>query len=147
MKELVKGSLEAPGRKRQHKKHAVELLRSLWQAGVIEFRSAADGGGVRLNEELQRDFSILQALGLYVVDAVERLATDSPTYAFDVLTLVEAVVEDPEVILRMQVDKLKTQKLAELKAAGVEYEERMAELDKVEHPQPNVEFLLSLIHI
>jgi superfamily II RNA helicase len=141
MKDLVKSSLEAPGKKRHIKKHALELLRSLWQAGIIEFRSAADGGGVRLNAELQRDFSILQALGLYVVDAVERLAVDSPTYAFDVLTLVEAVVENPEVILRQQVDKLKGQKVAELKAAGVEYEARMAELDKIEHPQPNAEFL------
>ena len=84
---------------------------------------------------------MLQALGLYVVDAVERLSQESPSYALDVLTLVEAIVEDPEVILRAQVDKLKGQKVAELKAAGVEYEERMIELDKVEHPKPNLEFL------
>ena len=141
MKELVKSSLETPPRKRQHKKHALELLRSLWQAGVIEFRSAAEGGGVRLNAELQANFSLLQALGLYVVDAVERLPQESPSYALDVLTLVEAIVEDPDVILRAQVDKLKGQKVAELKAAGVEYEERMIELDKVEHPKPNLEFL------
>jgi superfamily II RNA helicase len=142
MKRLVKDSLESPPRKRQHKKHALELLRSLYQAGIIEFRSAADGGGVRLNAELQEDFSLFHALGLYIVDAVERLSNESPTYALDVLTLVESIVEDPEVILRMQVDKLKTQKLLELKAAGVEYEERMQELDKVEHPKPNLEFLL-----
>jgi len=141
MKSLVQESLETAPRKRQHKKHALELLRSLWQAGVIEFRSAAEGGGIRLNAELQENFSLLQALGLYVVDAVERLPQDSPSYALDVLTLVEAIVEDPEVILRAQVDKLKGQKVAELKAAGVEYEERMLELDKVEHPKPNLEFL------
>jgi superfamily II RNA helicase len=142
MKNLIKDSLESPQRKRQHKKHALELLRSLYQAGIIEFRSAAEGGGVRLNAELQEDFSLFHALGLYVVDAVERLSPESPTYALDVLTLVESIVEDPEVILRMQVDKLKTQKLLELKAAGVEYEERMQELDKIEHPKPNLEFLL-----
>jgi superfamily II RNA helicase len=141
MKALVKDSLESPPKKRQHKKHALELLRSLWQAGVIEFRSAAEGGGVRLNAELQENFSLLQALGLYVVDAVERLPEDSPSYALDVIGLVEAIVEDPEVILRAQVDKLKGQKVAELKAAGVEYEERMIELDKLEHPKPNAEFL------
>ena len=56
------------------------------------------------------------------------------------LGLVEAVIEDPEVILRAQVDKLKTQKIAELKAAGVEYDQRMAELEKIEHPKPNAEF-------
>ena len=142
MKYLVKDSLESPARKRQHKKYALELLRSLWQAGVIEFRTAAEGGGIRLNAELQENFSLLQALGLYVVDAVERLAQDSPTYALDALGLVEAIVEDPDVVLRAQVDKLKGQKVAELKAAGVEYEERMIELDKVEHPKPNLEFLV-----
>jgi superfamily II RNA helicase len=141
MKSLVKDSLETPARKRHHKKQALELLRSLWQAGVVEFRSAKDGGGIRLNDELQANFSLFQALGLYVVDAVERLSPDSPSYALDVMTLVEAICEDPDVILRQQVDKLKGQKLAELKAAGVEYEERMAELEKIEHPKPNAEFL------
>jgi len=141
MKYLVKDSLETPARKRQHKKQALELLRSLWQAGIVEFRSAADGGGVRLNAELQANFSLFQALGLYVVDAVERLSVESPTYALDVISLVEAICEDPDVILRQQVDKLKGQKVAELKAAGVEYAERMLELDKIEHPKPNAEFL------
>lgn len=142
MKRLVKDSLEPPARKRQHKKHALELLRSLYHAGIIEFRTAAEGGGVRLNAELQEDFSLFHALGLYVVDAVERLSQESPTYALDVLTLVEAIIEDPEFILRQQVDKLKTQKLQELKAAGVEYEARMEELEKIEPPKPNLEFLL-----
>jgi hypothetical protein len=45
------------------------------------------------------------------------------------------------VILKKQVDKLKTEKLGELKAQGVEYEQRMEELDKIEHPKPNAEFL------
>jgi hypothetical protein len=143
MKDLVKDSLESPAQKRKHKQRAFELLRSLLQAGVVEFRGAADGGGIRLHAELQDEFSLLQALGLFVVDAIERLDKNSPSYALDVLGLVESVVDDPEVILRAQVDKLKTEKVAELKAAGVEYEARMAELDKIEHPQPNVEFLAS----
>jgi len=142
MKQLVKDSLETPQRKRHHKEQALELLRSLWQAGIVQFRSAADGGGIRLNEELQQNFSLFQALGLFVVDAVERLDRESPSYALDVLTLAESICEDPEVVLRQQVDKLKGQKVAELKAAGVEYEARMAELEKIEHPKPNAEFLL-----
>jgi superfamily II RNA helicase len=141
MKQLVKDSLETPQRKRYHKQQALELLRSLWQAGVIEFRPAGEGGGIRLNAELQENFSLMQALGLFVVDAVERLDRESPTYALDVLTLVESICENPDVVLRQQVDKLKGQRVAELKAAGVEYDERMAELEKVEHPKPNAEFL------
>ncbi len=141
MKQLIKDSLESPQHKRQHKLSALALLRSLWQAGIVEFRPAAEGGGVRLNAELQDNFSLLQALGLFIVDAVERLDRDSPSYALDVITLVESICEDPEVVLRQQVDKLKGEKVAELKAAGVEYDERMAELEKVEHPKPNAEFL------
>ncbi len=141
MKDLVRGSLDTKHQKKGHKKHALVLLRSLWQAGVIEFRSAEDGGGVRVNEELQRDFSLFHALGLYLVDAVERLDRETPSYALDVVTLVESIIEDPEVVLRRQVDLEKTRKLAELKAAGVEYDERMAELERVTYPQPNLEFL------
>jgi superfamily II RNA helicase len=141
MKRLVRDSLDTPQQKRHHKQQALDLLRSLWQAGIVEFRRAGEGGGIRLNDELQANFSLLQALGLFIVDAVERLDRESPTYALDVLTLVESICEDPDVVLRQQVDKLKGQKVAELKAAGVEYEERMAELEKIEHPKPNEEFL------
>jgi hypothetical protein len=140
---LIKDSLEPAAAKRRHGKHALVLLRSLWQAGVVDFRPASEGGGIRVNAELQRDFSLFHALGVYLVDAVERLDLDSPSYALDLLTLVEAIVEDPEVVLAKQVDKLKGQKVAELKAAGVEYDDRMAELEKVEHPKPNLEFLES----
>jgi hypothetical protein len=141
LQNLVKDSLQSPAQKRQLKKHALVLLRSLWQAGVVDLRAANAGGGVRVSEELQADFSLFHALGLYLVDAVERLDREGPTYALDVLTLVEAIAEDPDVILRAQVDKLKGQKVQELKAAGVEYDQRMLELEKIEHPKPNLEFL------
>jgi hypothetical protein len=58
-----------------------------------------------------------------------------------VLTLCEAIVEDPDQILRRQVDKAKTEKLAEMKAADIPYEERMEKLQEVEHPKPLREFL------
>lgn len=141
MKDVVRDSLDTVVQKRNHRAHALVLLRSLWQAGVIEFRAAHEGGGIRVNAELQADFSLFQTLALYVLDAVERLDRESPSYALDVVTLVEAVIEDPDVVLRRQVDKLRTEKLAELKAQGVEYDERMAELEKIEPPRPNEAFL------
>lgn len=140
-KRLIRESFETQHQKRRHGKFAISLLRSLWQAGVVDLRSAADGGGVRVNAELQEDFSLFHALSLFLVDAVERLDRESASYPLDVLTLVESILENPEPILRAQVDRLKTQKVAELKAAGVEYDDRMIELDKVTHPQPNAEFL------
>jgi hypothetical protein len=91
--------------------------------------------------DLQEDFSIHHALSLWLLDTLPQLDRESPTYALDVLTLVESILESPEYILRQQLDALKTEKLAELKMAGVEYEERMAELEKLEHPKPLREFV------
>ncbi len=141
MKRLIRDSLEPRAQQRRHGKHALALLRSMWNAGVVEFRPREEGGGLRINAELQLDFSVFHALGVYLVDAIERLDPESASYPLDVLTLVEAIIEDPEAILAKQLDKLKSQKLAELKAAGVEYDERMAELEKVEIAKPNLEFL------
>ena len=57
------------------------------------------------------------------------------------LTLCESIVEDPDQILRRQIDKLKGEKIMELKEAGVPYEERMEKLEAIEHPKPLREFL------
>jgi hypothetical protein len=55
--------------------------------------------------------------------------------------VVESILENPDLVLLKQLDRLKTEKLAELKAAGVEYDERMAELEKLEYPKPHREFI------
>lgn len=82
-----------------------------------------------------------QALSLYLLDTLPLLDREAPDYALDVLTLVESILEDPDIVLRRQLDKLKGQKVAELKQAGVEYDERMEELEKLEHPKPKREFI------
>ncbi len=55
--------------------------------------------------------------------------------------MVESILENPELVLLKQLDRLKTEKIAELKAAGVEYDDRMAELEKLEYPKPHREFI------
>jgi hypothetical protein len=59
------------------------------------------------------------------------------------LTLAESIVENPDIILRKQLDKVKTQKMAEMKMEGLEYDARMEELEKLEYPKPNREFIYS----
>src|SRR5207248_8415311 len=49
----------------------------------------------------------------------------------------------PDIILRKQLDKVKDRKMAEMKLEGIEYEERMEELEKLEYPKPNREFVYS----
>jgi hypothetical protein len=55
--------------------------------------------------------------------------------------LVESILENPELILRKQLDMLKTERMAELKAQGVEFDQRVAELDAMEYPKPLREFV------
>jgi hypothetical protein len=94
-----------------------------------------------VDDELQVDFSLFHNLSLYLVDAIERLDPDSEDHPLDVLGLVESVLEDPAIILRRQVAKAKDLLVAQLKAEGVSYDERMKRLDEVTHPQPNAHFI------
>jgi len=67
----------------------------------------------------------------------------APDYPLVLLTLVESILEDPDLILRKQLDKLKSRKMAEMKMDGLQYEERMEELEKLEYPKPNRDFVYS----
>ncbi|HSN97975.1 MAG TPA: DUF3516 domain-containing protein, partial [Candidatus Nanopelagicales bacterium] len=143
MKRLVRTCHERPAVRRQIGKTALQLLRSLWQAGIVELEPRWDSRTKRLvvSQSLQEDFSLHHALSLYVLETVDRLDRELGTYPLDVLTLVESTLENPDLILQKQLDKVKQRKLAELKAEGVEYEDRMAELEKLEYPKPNREFI------
>ncbi len=145
LQRLIRDSHETEHRKRALRKRAWQLFRALVERQIVEIippaERPASGRKVRVNLELQDDFSLHQALSLYLIDTLPQLDRESSDYPFDVLTLCEAIVEDPDAILRRQVDKLKTEKLEELRAAGVSYEERMEKLEQVEHPKPLREFL------
>jgi superfamily II RNA helicase len=141
---LVKACHERDAQKRVLGRQAIEMVKTLREAGILEWGYDDDGRRFPVvNADLGEDFSLHHALSLYLVDVLGRRdewsPEDSGTYALDVLTFVESILEDPEPILRRQLDKLKTEKVAELKAAGVEYDERMAELEKLEYPKPNRE--------
>ena len=123
------------------------MVKTLRDAGILEWEYDDDGRRRPVvNADLGEDFSIHHALSLYLLDTFERgeelqFTKENETYALDVLTMVESILENPEAILRQQLSKLKGDKVAELKAAGVEYDERMAELEKLEYPKPNREFI------
>ena len=142
LQRLIRDSHETPHKKKALRRRAWQLFRSLLERRIIEWIPPEPGGRkLRVNVELQEDFSLHRTLSLYLIDTLPRLDPESPDYAVDVLTLCEAIVEDPEQILRKQVDRLKTERLMALKEAGVPYEERMERLEEVEHPKPLREFL------
>jgi len=96
-----------------------------------------------VNVDLQEDFSMDQVLSLYLLETIPLMDPQAPDYALILLTLVESILEDPDIILRKQLDKVKDQKMAEMKMEGIEYDQRMEELEKCEHPKPNREFIYS----
>jgi hypothetical protein len=91
----------------------------------------SDRHRVRVSRDLQWDFSLHQPLSLFLADALEVLDPETPDYALDVLTLVEAILDDPLAVLRQQAEKTRRTLLARLKAEGVPYEERLRRLDEV----------------
>jgi hypothetical protein len=96
-----------------------------------------------VNVELQDDFSMDQTLSLYLLETIPLLDPQQPDYALVLLSLVEAILEDPFSILRKQLDRVKDQRMAEMKMDGIEYDQRMEELEKLEHRKPNREFIYS----
>ncbi|MCB9613421.1 MAG: DUF3516 domain-containing protein [Sandaracinus sp.] len=138
LKDIIKRSHEPLVMKRRHGKTTIQILRSLVGANVVELSKTK---GARIAGDLQEDFSLNQALSLYVVEAVAVLDEDDPDYALDVLTLVEATIETPGTVILRQLETLKTRAMDRMKAEGVEYEERMAELEKIDVPKPKAELL------
>jgi superfamily II RNA helicase len=144
MQRLIRDSHEPERTKKGHFERAWQLFRALVARGIVEIvKRTPEGSRLRVNVELQDDFSMDQALSLYLLETIPLLDPESETYALDLLTLVESILEDPDVILRRQLDKLKGQKVAEMKAEGLDYDQRMEELQKLEHPKPLRDFVYS----
>ena len=153
MLKLLRDCHETPNARKAHTQRAWQLFRALLDRKIVEFINprGADGGAgaaavgrkLRVNVELQDDFSMDQALSLYLLETIPLVDPQAPDYALVLLTLVESILEDPDIILRKQLDKVKDKKMAEMKMEGIEYDQRMEELEKLEHPKPNREFVYS----
>lgn len=143
MREIIRNCHESDHSKSQLRKKAWNLFRSLADRDIIELlpEQLRNGAKVRVNLDLQEDFSLNQALSLFMIDTMPKLDPESPQFVADVITLVESILENPHIILRKQLDKLKDKAVAEMKQKGVSFEERMEELDKLEYPKPNREFI------
>ena len=136
--QLIERSHVAPRAKEAARLEARQRLDALLASGVV---GRDTDGALELHGELQADFSLHHSLSLFLLHAVAQLDRASPTYALDVISVVEAILEHPRPILAAQVQREKTERVAQLKAEGVEYEERMEALDDVTWPKPKGEWL------
>ncbi len=144
MRQLIRDCHDTPRQKAAHTKRAWQLFRSLLDRKIVKFIPETEAGVyLRVNVDLQEDFSMNQVLSLYLLETIPLMDPEAPDYALILLTLVESILEDPDIILRKQLDKVKDQKMSEMKMEGIEYDQRMEELEKCEHPKPNREFVYS----
>jgi len=124
--------------KRRLVRQTISIYRSLVAAGALERLEVPDEQGrkVRVTRELQTDFALDSPLSPFVLEAVPRLDASAPTWSLEVVSIVEATLANPVPVLAAQLDRVKTEAMAAMKAAGVEYEERIEALDKLEYPKP-----------
>ena len=148
LKQLLNANHEPPARKRQHKRRAIAVYRSLEAAGVAERLRGLDGrcAGVRVGSLVEgsdeREFLRFSSpLMPFAIEVLATLDHDEPTYHLDVLSVVESVLEDPMQILFGQRDAARSAEIARLKRDGVPYEERITLLDHITWPQPQHELI------
>ncbi len=143
MRSLLIDNHEPRPAQRRHVRSAIQAYRSLLTAGVIQRLGEPDDTGrtVRLTVDLPPNFALNHPLSTFALAAIELLDTESETFALDVLSVIEATLEDPRQVLYAQESKARGEAVAQLKAEGVEYEERMVLLEEVTYPRPLAELL------
>ncbi|WP_193104034.1 RNA helicase [Brachybacterium sp. FME24] len=146
---LIMTSHQTSTQKLKLVRDAVELFRGLREAEIIEVLEAPDhlGRRIALVEDLQLDFTMNQPLAPFAIAMIDSLDEDSESLTLDTVSILEAILEDPRQVLMAQQNAAKGELLAELKADGVEYTERMALLDEVGWPKPLAEDLEAALEI
>ncbi len=143
MRRLLRDNHEDPKSQLRLMRLAAAQHRALLAAGVVELLDPRedDGRRVRLVEGLQFDFALNQPLSAYALAVFDTLDPEAPTYALDVVSVVEATLEDPRPVLGAQEHRARGEAIGEMKADGIEYDERMELLEEVTWPKPLQELL------
>jgi superfamily II RNA helicase len=138
MRALMEDNHEDERGRRRLSEQAQALGTELLDAGVVEWLPAPDEDGrtLRLAVDLQENFALNQPLASFALVAFALIDPESETFSLDVLSVVEAILDDPFPVLMAQANKARGEAVAEMKAEGIEYEERMELLEEVTYPKP-----------
>ena len=144
--ELIEASLQTPEEKLKLEARASEIFATLIDTGVVVRDEIPDGADApadaepqveySLTVDLPEDFALDQPLSPFLLAALELLDPESETYTFDLISMVEATLEDPKQVLRAQERQARDAAMAAMKADGVEYEERLERIADVTYPKP-----------
>ncbi|MBT1607422.1 DEAD/DEAH box helicase [Curtobacterium flaccumfaciens] len=137
VRSLVYDNHEPRSRQLAMARRALVIARTLINARVIE----KVDGAYRLTVDIAPNFALNQPLSPFALAAFELLDPSSPTYALDMVSVVEATLDDPRAILSQQQFKERGEAVARMKQEGIEYEERMELLEEITWPKPLDELL------
>ncbi|MCC3650392.1 DUF3516 domain-containing protein [Streptomyces sp. S07_1.15] len=149
MRRLLEDNHEPRKNQLRHIRRAIAIYRSLLDGGVVERLDEPDEQGrvVRLTVDLQQDFALSQPLSTFALAAFDLLDPESPSYALDMVSVVESTLDDPRQILAAQQNKARGEAVQQMKADGVEYEERMDRLQDIGYPKPLEEVLFHAYNV
>lgn len=141
LRHLLEDSHEPRPRQRKHILHTIALYRGLRDAGIVVQLDEpdADGKNVALSVDVPENFALTNPLSAFALAAFELLDPDSSTYTLDVVSILESTLDDPRPLLLAQRKAARDVAIAEMKADGIEYEERMARLEEISWPTPLAE--------
>ena len=137
VEQLIADSMQPDEEKAKLTVRADEVFATLISAGVVETSVGDDGAtDYFVTMDLPEDFALDQPLSPFLLAALELLDPESDDYALDVVSMVEATLEDPRQVLRAQERKARDKAMAEMKMDGVEYEERLERIADVTYDKP-----------
>ncbi|MBM7829435.1 superfamily II RNA helicase [Agromyces cerinus] len=151
IRSLVFDNHEPRARQFELARRALEIFRTLRDAGVVELLPPAGDGLpiVRLTVDLQPNFALNQPLSPFALAAIELLDPEATAengagtghYALDVVSVIESTLDDPRPILSQQQFKERGEAIGRMKQDGIEYDERMELVELVTWPKPLDELL------
>src|SRR4051812_14603943 len=149
MRALMEDNHEDERGRQRLSERAQALGSELVDSGVLRWLTEPDAHGrtLQLAVELQDDFALNQPLASFALVAFGLIDPESETYALDVLSVVEAIMDDPFPVLMAQANKERGAAVAEMKAEGIDYEERMELLEEVTYPRPLAEPLEDALRV
>jgi len=145
MERLLADNHQDEETRRRLRRRAVTLARELISSGTVRRLDAArdDGRRYELTVEVQRDFALNQPLAPFALAVLESFEPGAavPDYALDVVSVVEAILENPRQVLLAQQRAARDEAIAAMKADGIPYEERIELVEEVTWPKPLADLL------
>ncbi|MDJ0323001.1 DUF3516 domain-containing protein [Cryobacterium sp. PH31-AA6] len=146
---LVFDNHEPWKRQLAHARRALGIYKTLRAAGIVEQTVDARTGrtDIRLTVDLQPNFALNQPLSPFALAAFDLLDVDpavgsgTGNYALDMISIVEATLDDPRPVLMGQQFAARGEAVNAMKREGIEYDERMALLEEITWPKPLEELL------